>query len=174
MPETAQTAQIAQPTPDGAPAVEAAVEVMEHFLRSLRAGTSARWLTIDLTLSQVKVMFTLAQSGGAIVSEIAGLLGIGNAGASLLVDRLVRLGFAERTEDPVDRRRTVVRLSPEGADLVRELSHGGRARLHRVLAALSPEDLAALVQGVAAAARVAEDLARSTLQGPADRSAASS
>jgi len=108
------------------------------------------------------------------VSEIAGLLGIGNAGASLLVDRLVRLGFAERTEDPVDRRRTIVRLSAEGADLVRELSHGGRRRLHRVLAALSPEDLAALIRGVGAAARVAEDLARTTLQGTTDRSAASS
>ena len=40
-----------------------------------------------------------------------GLVGIGNAGASLLVDGLVRLGLADRTEDAVDRRRTIVRLS---------------------------------------------------------------
>jgi DNA-binding MarR family transcriptional regulator len=80
------------------------------------------------------------------------------AGASLLVDRLVRLGFAERAEDPVDRRRTIVRLSPAGTGLVRELNHGGQERLRRVLAALPPADLAALLRGASAAVRVAERL----------------
>ncbi len=142
--------------------------VVERFFRALQAGSSARWLEIDLTLSQLKVLFTLAQSGAANVSEIASLVGIGNAGASLLVDRLVRLGLAERAEDPVDRRRTIVRLSTQGADLVHELSHGGRERLHRVLSTLPPDDLAALLQGVGAAADVAEGIARSAPRGAAD------
>ena len=150
------------------------MEVVECLFRALQAGSSARWLRIDLTLSQLKVMFTLAQSGSANVSEIAGLVGIGNAGASLLVDRLVRLGLAERTEDPADRRRTIVRLSAEGVSLVRELNHGGRERLHRVLAALSTEDLAALLQGVSAAARVAEELEGAKRQDTVERHPASS
>src|SRR5438094_5714567 len=39
--------------------VGAARAAVERFFRALRAGTSARWLEIDLTLSQLKVMFTL-------------------------------------------------------------------------------------------------------------------
>jgi DNA-binding MarR family transcriptional regulator len=150
--------------------VSAAMAVVERFFRALRAGSSARWLEIDLTVSQLKVMFTLAQSGGANVSEIASLIGIGNAGASVLVDRLVRLDLAERTEDPSDRRRTIVQLSSRGTDLVRELNHGGRERLHRVLAALPAQDVAALIQGVGAAAHVAEELARTTFEAAARRS----
>jgi DNA-binding MarR family transcriptional regulator len=153
--------------------VMAATEVVERFFRALRAGGSARWLQIDLTLSQLKVMFTLAQAGGASVGEIAQLLGIGNAGASLLVDRLVRLGFAQRTEDPADRRRTIVELSPAGMNLVRELIHGGRDHLHRVLIALPPEDLAALLRGVGAAARVAETLAQESTEKAAGEGRAS-
>ena len=157
LPEVAADAGVARG--DEESLVAAAVASVERFFTALRAGSSARWLQLDVTLSQLKVLFTLAQSGGASVGEIAGMVGIGNAGASLLVDRLVRLGLVERAEDPADRRRTVVRLSVAGADLVRELNHGGREHLRQVLAALPPDDLAALLQGVGAAARAAEQVA---------------
>ena len=138
----------------------ATIVVVERFFRALRAGSGNRWLEIDLTLSQVKVLISLAHSGAATVGEIGAMVGIGNAGASLLVDRLVRLGLAQRGDDPTDRRRTRVSLTDAGTDLVRTLTHGGRERLRHVLGTLQTDDLLALLQGMTAATRAAEEAAR--------------
>lgn len=48
------------------------------------------------------------------VSRLAELLGVSKQGASRLADDMVTLGYLERSEDPADRRRTRLRLSPAG------------------------------------------------------------
>jgi DNA-binding MarR family transcriptional regulator len=48
------------------------------------------------------------------VSRLAELLGVTKQGASRLADDMVTLGYLERNEDPADRRRTCLRLSPAG------------------------------------------------------------
>jgi DNA-binding MarR family transcriptional regulator len=48
------------------------------------------------------------------VSRLAELLGVTKQGASRLADDMVTLGYLERSEDPADRRRTRLRLSPAG------------------------------------------------------------
>jgi DNA-binding MarR family transcriptional regulator len=138
--------------------VDQAIGAMMRLYRALHSEASTRWLDLDLTLTQVKAIFTLAHERNATVGELARALGIGNAGASILVDRLVRLGLAERADDPADRRRTIVRLSAGGEALVTELSQGRREQIHAVLAHLAPDDLRALAQGLSAAAAAAEAL----------------
>jgi DNA-binding MarR family transcriptional regulator len=48
------------------------------------------------------------------VSRLAELLGVTKQGASRLADDMVTLGYLARDEDPADRRRTRLRLSPAG------------------------------------------------------------
>ena len=48
------------------------------------------------------------------VSRLAEMLGVAKQGASRLADDMVELGYLERTGDPIDRRRTRLRLSPAG------------------------------------------------------------
>ena len=48
------------------------------------------------------------------VSRLAELLGVTKQGASRLADDMVTLGYLERNEDPADRRRTRLHLSPAG------------------------------------------------------------
>jgi len=48
------------------------------------------------------------------VSRLAELLGVTKQGASRLADDMVTLGYLDRSEDPADRRRTRLRLSPAG------------------------------------------------------------
>src|SRR4051812_28743663 len=48
------------------------------------------------------------------VSRLAELLGITKQGASRLADDMVSLGYLQRADDPADRRRTHLRLSPAG------------------------------------------------------------
>ncbi|WP_406401365.1 MarR family transcriptional regulator [Streptomyces sp. NBC_00879] len=53
---------------------------------------------------------------GATASEIGRRLGVSKQAAGKTVDRLVTLGYAERTDDPSDARRKLVRLTPHGID----------------------------------------------------------
>ncbi|MEU3921331.1 MarR family transcriptional regulator [Streptomyces sp. NPDC029004] len=55
-------------------------------------------------------------AGGATASEIGRRLGVSKQAAGKTVDRLVTLGYAERTDDPSDARRKLVRLTPHGID----------------------------------------------------------
>jgi DNA-binding MarR family transcriptional regulator len=66
------------------------------------------------------------------VSRLGELLGITKQGASRLADDMVSLGYLERSEDPADRRRTHLRLSPTGE----RVSARARAESHAIEAEL--------------------------------------
>jgi DNA-binding MarR family transcriptional regulator len=53
--------------------------------------------------------------------QIALYLGIGKSTASHLIERLVRAGLVDRSEDPVDRRRATIRLTAAGEELIERL-----------------------------------------------------
>jgi DNA-binding MarR family transcriptional regulator len=53
---------------------------------------------------------------GATASEIGRRLGVSKQAAGKTVDRLVALGYAERTDDPADARRKRIRLTAHGMD----------------------------------------------------------
>ena len=66
-----------------------------------------------------------------------------------------RAGYAERREDPTDRRRVLLSLSRTGDRLVSELREGSHTLLRRWMTALSPDELEALARGWNALADVA-------------------
>ncbi|MFG2329612.1 MarR family winged helix-turn-helix transcriptional regulator [Streptomyces sp. NPDC048604] len=53
---------------------------------------------------------------GATASEVGRRLGVSKQAAGKTVDRLLALGYVERTDDPADARRKLVRLTPSGRD----------------------------------------------------------
>src|SRR5439155_21058303 len=89
------------------------------------------------------------------VGHLAQALGIGKPAASILVDRLVHLALVQRDEDRADRRRTLVRLSGRGEELVLGLRQGRRERVRQWASQLTDADLAALRRGLRALAAVA-------------------
>ena len=123
------------------------------------------WIELDLTMGQLRTLMALAAEGSMTVSALAETLAISKPTASILIDRLVQVGDAERTEDPDDRRRTLVTLTPAGFALVARLRQVSSDRYERWLtdqldgglrvAALQPDDLAALTQGMRALAAIA-------------------
>jgi DNA-binding MarR family transcriptional regulator len=118
------------------------------------------WLHLDLTAAQVKTLAVLRADEPMTIGQIADVLGITLPTASHLVDKLVRAGFAERSDDPLDRRRAVVRPSERGADLMRSLREFNRSYLTACLAGMRDADIAALMQGMTALADAAEALKR--------------
>ena len=135
--------------------VEEVLEAQQQLLRKEHDAAMANWLHLELTMGQMKALFALDQSGPVPVGRLAAALGIGKPGASMLVDRLVQLGLVERTEDPLDRRRTLTSLSPRGRDLVAGLRQGRRERVEAWLRQLDDAELASLARGLRALVRVA-------------------
>ncbi|GAA1910204.1 MarR family winged helix-turn-helix transcriptional regulator [Streptomyces durmitorensis] len=56
---------------------------------------------------------------GASASDVGRRLGVSKQAAGKTIDRLIALGYAERTDDPADARRKLVRLTPHGIDMLR-------------------------------------------------------
>jgi DNA-binding MarR family transcriptional regulator len=123
---------------------------------ALQKGAFMEWWGLELTLAQVKVLFTLALEESVAIGKIAEHLGIGQPTASHLVDRLVQSGLAERVENPSDRRYTLAQLTIAGRELIQRLRQGRLERLQGWLSQLNQEDLAALCQGLRALLRAAE------------------
>lgn len=63
------------------------------------------------------------------VGHIAEALQVRQSSASLLVDRCVKRGLLERGEDPLDRRRAVISLTPEGQRILDVIMSANRREL---------------------------------------------
>jgi DNA-binding MarR family transcriptional regulator len=72
------------------------------------------------------------------VGALASALDLNLATVSGLVADLERAGFAERSTDPADRRRTIVRITPHSEQLVDLWLEGSTAPIARALQHLSP------------------------------------
>src|SRR3954470_1518282 len=71
-----------------------------------------------LTLSQLKILMLLSRHGSVSGGELAGLLGVGPAALSGMVDRLVVQDLIARTEDLHDRRVRRITLTKSGTALI--------------------------------------------------------
>jgi len=135
--------------------IEDIIETHRSIFRAIGASAPSVWMELDLSMAQLKTLMTLYNSGAAPIGQIAGCLGIGQPTASHLVDRLVQTQLALRTEDPLDRRRTLAQLSPGGEELAERINQVRFGTLRRWLAQMDDAMLAAFLQGSLALADVA-------------------
>jgi DNA-binding MarR family transcriptional regulator len=70
-----------------------------------------------LSTSQANALMRLYHSGACGVSDIGDHVGISNAAASQMIDRLVQMGLVERTENLGDRRVRQLTLTEKGCNL---------------------------------------------------------
>jgi len=131
------------------------LEAQRAIYKAVLGLNSDEWLSLDLSMGQLKALVTLTARHGMTVSEVAEALGVGKPAASMLVDRLTQHGYVARHEDPDDRRRTVVTPTEAGEELVTRLRQsGGEQAMERWIRQMAPDDLAALTRGVRALAAI--------------------
>jgi DNA-binding MarR family transcriptional regulator len=118
------------------------------FMRALHALDRSGWGDLDLTMSQLKTIMLLVETGGLTGRDLAERLGIGPSAVTALVDRLVQRGYARREEDRADRRVSWARPTDKSIELFERLHATHRERLAEVLATLSSEDLALVAQAI--------------------------
>lgn len=128
-----------------APTPEAVAALIEEFLRKLCSGGETQSMSafadIDLSLSQVRMMMVLAYVDAELpISQLAAHLDLTLSSAGRNVERLLQERLVERNEHPHDRRIKLVRLTPDGRDLVSRHFECHRRMLARFTQRLSAED----------------------------------
>jgi len=122
---------------------------MELFM-TMQFNSISHWLMLELTFAQARALFMLAARKELTVSQLAKLLGVGKATASILVQQLVEHDLVTRTEQETDRRHTILRLSSKGEEIGAGRREQRAKQWKRWLSQLSEEELQALAQGLTA------------------------
>jgi DNA-binding MarR family transcriptional regulator len=104
----------------------------------------------DLTQVQLSCIRFVRQHPEPSVGMIADGLGVSNAAAAKLTDRLVKKGFLTREEDPHDRRVLKIKLNPEGLKLLEKVCYLESEFFTSILERMTPESLTKLEQGMEA------------------------
>jgi len=121
--------------------VKIILELSGNIFNAMSPDIPAEWLSIDLTLAQLRVLLVLKAQGSRKMSAIAAVLGIALPTATGIVDNLVRKGLAVREADPQDRRLVICLISLEGQNLINRLWTSGEFHIERLLEGLMPQQL---------------------------------
>jgi DNA-binding MarR family transcriptional regulator len=120
---------------------ERVLDLADEFFRLARHRVPLDWLRTDLTMPQLKVLYTLYIDGPQPCGALASALGLALPTMTGILTRLERRGYLRRRRDSRDSRRVVSSLSRRGRELVDRLWASGREELAGVLADVPADDL---------------------------------
>jgi DNA-binding MarR family transcriptional regulator len=100
------------------------------------------------SLPQLQALGFLRQNPGASLSDLAAHLGVGLPTASTLISRLVTGGQVDRRDDPAERRRTLLSLTPQGEAQFKSALANSQSELAKRLRTLSARDLTRVCQAL--------------------------
>ena len=120
--------------------------VLLRLARELRKETEQ----LGITARQATLLWLVKRSPGLSLAELAAEEGISPPALSGHVDRLERAGLIERLRSTDDRRRVGLRLTDEGARILRRVRARRTTWLANRLSALEPAGLEAIDDAVPA------------------------
>lgn len=97
----------------------------------------------ELTVPQFMIL-NYATSDGVPLSEISSRMLCDNSNLTGIVDRLISKGFVERRPDPQDRRVSLICLTQQGSEKLRNLRPRHHARVSRRMRTLGQAEVAQL------------------------------
>ncbi|MEU6732692.1 MarR family transcriptional regulator [Streptomyces physcomitrii] len=133
--------------PDDVEAVTRAVLTASRLL----VGVSARSLAQvedRVTLPQFRMLVVLSTRGATKLVALAEILDVAPSTAMRMVDRLIAAGLADRQINPVNRRETMLDLTPEGRRTVEEVTARRREEIAIVVERLAPAQRTALIDAL--------------------------
>ena len=136
----------------------------------LKCATSERVIRLGLSMAQLHILYTLQRNGQMTMSRLAEVLNVSLSNATGLIDRIEERGFVERTRVPEDRRVVLIRVTPQGEQMLEEIDALSDELLRSVLSRIDRPKLVGVRQ---AAAALRDALADATGGLPVDRHTAS-
>ncbi len=110
------------------------IQLVAHRLQ--KAADRAALETAGITTAQAAVVAVLAAAGPCTQRTVAQRLGVNESAVTAMINRLLTLGFVERSRDPVDARAWRLRLTRSGRAAMKRVAEpfaSINARLERAL-----------------------------------------
>jgi DNA-binding MarR family transcriptional regulator len=108
----------------------------------------------DLRVSQMRALFAFKDTHCLSMKELAANAGVKISNMTMMVDRLIAEGMAARDRDGNDRRKVMVRLTPEG-DKIRSAFLAHRRKVARnAFSHLSEDDKEKLLSSLDTACKI--------------------
>jgi DNA-binding MarR family transcriptional regulator len=133
------------------------IELQRKIDRERRLHRLDIWMNLPITMPQLKGLFFMSNQGSTSLGEPVTALGVTPTDTTGIIDSLMNQGLVSRTENPENRRMRLLRAwkRRNPASPVR-LKERRRGHMSQVLARLSVDELAVLVQGLSALAKAIE------------------
>ncbi len=128
------------------------IAVGRALWRELVIGFAQQLGSLDLGFTQLAALYAVAGTATLTVGDLAEQLGRSPSAASRIVAGLVRSGYLERTEEPVDRRQRTLALTPSGQALLAAVDHARADQFLAIVRPLPMAERALVAMGVAALA----------------------
>jgi DNA-binding MarR family transcriptional regulator len=127
---------------------ELAQELNRLWMHLMRQGTPRLYAVLDeleISMAHVKALHALAGTRCELsVKDYAEHIGCSLPNASRMAEALLKRGFAERREDPDDRRIRRLRITEAGQDAVRRIDTARLEGLEAYTSGMTPEQRSAL------------------------------
>jgi DNA-binding MarR family transcriptional regulator len=131
--------------------------LLEDLVDELAAQTPAeafrymrRWHSGPLSLIHLHVMSVLQADGSIPMRTLAESLGVSQASATGIVDRMEQRGLIERRRDIDDRRVIRVELATGGRELLAGMTADRRSKIATLLGELTDDELDGFLRGMRA------------------------
>ena len=137
-----------KPTTDGQPDLSRALNALRRMVRGLRAAAEGIERELNVSAAQLFVLTQLGQVPDQSVKDLAVVTMTTHSTVSEVVGQLIAKGLVTRTADPSDGRRSVLRLTRQGSNLVKKSPRLIQADLIKGFGALRPSERRDLANGL--------------------------
>jgi MarR family transcriptional regulator, organic hydroperoxide resistance regulator len=103
---------------------------------------------VDVTMAQVKALYTIVAAGELRMSALATSLGVTSSTATGLVDRLVELRLATRHDDAHDRRQVVISATDQARVVLERFRELNAVGMRHLLGFVDPADLPVIERAI--------------------------
>ncbi|WP_239630245.1 MarR family transcriptional regulator [Paenibacillus sp. H1-7] len=97
--------------------------------------------SIPLTRQQLFMLYFISNKGICKVTELAETMEVKPSAVTVMIDRLIKRGVAERKYDPKDRRIVLIELTEQGRNLLQEFKEKRKHIIGSYLSNIDPERL---------------------------------
>jgi MarR family transcriptional regulator, lower aerobic nicotinate degradation pathway regulator len=130
------------------PDLSRALNAVRRMVRGLRSAAEAVERELKISGAQLFVLKELADVPDQSVKDLAAVTMTTHSTVSQVVSQLIAKGLVTRTSDAADKRRALLRLSRQGANLVRRSPRVIQADLIEGFGTLRPAERRALANGL--------------------------
>lgn len=125
--------------------IQQALGFNEQIYSLINNYSFENWLSLDLSIGQLKSLVYIRYRGKASHSEISRVLNVTPSVVTGIIDRLECGGLVTRQNDDVDRRVHWLALTDKGRDIFNKFDQKSKNEINRVLSTLNENELKALV-----------------------------